>query len=318
MSKDHNAVLESAWKKGFEKRNGPAVLDALKKYNKEEGDKALQEFIDNTEGIGDAVVTVPEIVVRCVEDRLEICGCGCAGCGVLVQDRKTGKPRVPSIEEMADNILNAPAVKDSEKPVIIVEHEECGANRMALAAIKGVDPDSLSQEEVNEFGGRRGQELVDTLNRKFIASGSKRRAYFKEVNIGTKEMPGPKGGHPGESIYITDFAGDRVLKPDFQGLPQGMHINPRMFANKGDFILHVQTGVKILTGPHGAGHKPIMIIGCTEDAGRSPEVRALIEEAIRDLPEEMRADVIIGAAEIKAHSKKAGVQSGRGTERVLN
>ena len=267
----HGGVeLMEFWRNGFYERGGYALSQAIK-------EDRLQEYINGLTGLKEALQPHGEtITFRCIEGREPTCGCGIAGCGVLIADSQ-GNPRVASVEEMARNIAYSPIVRNADSNVKfgIAEHPDCGANGIALKMLQEKDPQHYGSMTPDEFGLLRGQAVLDELER--ILPG--RTIPLKKTTM--KELVGPRGRHPEQSLVIIGFNG--YLNPSNKELPQAMQVDVGTFTNENDLRLHIATGIKILLDPHhGPMQKPIYVYGLGEK-GLIDSYESLVREVIAEM-----------------------------------
>ena len=268
-----------AWERGFAQKNGHELQQAMS-----ESSDALQEFMD---GVPANQIIAPEgnLVIGCIEDRLEgLPRHGIAGCGILVTD-SFGNVRVPTVSEMAHNIAHAPSVESSDAPIELWSHDNCGACAMAAKSL-GMYP-----EQGDSLGRELVEEVADRLQHGYARAGVDRDVTFHHANMGSAEMPGPASGHPGQVIYVADGV---VLDPQNPHIPQGMQIDPGVFAEERDFGAHLRTGAGILSN-HGPGQSPILIVGLTSEEGGADYLQQRIDAQLDGFD----LDVLARSAELR-------------------
>lgn len=289
---DYSKELEAAWEKGFTDRNGPALVTAIRKEAEEPG--SFQAFIDELD-TGEAMQRREQILFRCIEDRLCMCGCGSGGSLGLLQG-KDGAVVVPTARQIAEMIADSYVVKntDDQMPIVYTKHKLCGADGIACGILQDKDPETMKQEIKDQYGTNQGHEVVRELEQVLRSRGDNRSVSFKQIELDGKDMDGIAEAHPNQVIYVIADE-ERELNPKHPCLSRGMVLDPLLLGE--NFELHLKTGIGILLGKHGPGKKPIVICGLGK-AGLIGNFQASINAVIGTLPEQQRNDVVFGMATV--------------------
>ncbi len=276
-----------------------------------ESDTALQEYLDALHA-EEAIVETTGTSISCIDERVHdvegkeaVCSCFSGNAGTYILGvGEDGKPMVLSPAERAKRIMESPDVRDSSGPIVITFHgedDECGAAAIAYRMTTGKKQDECKPGEVAAYDLKQGQLLEEELGK------LTNRPVIPKL---MKTADCPKA-HPATTIYVTDLGPNRSFNRNDHRLPQGMDISRGMYEDDrigaADFKLHLTTAIEILTGPHGSGHDPIMVVVLTDNPETLKSLRKEVDDIVKALPAKKNAK----GKPIKIIARAACLQTGK-------